>query len=58
MQKIGRMQQFLLHLTKLMESFFISFVSDFPCLEMTKMTEDEVVFGEMGKAYLSKTLLV
>lgn len=41
-----------------MESFFISFVSDFPCLEMTKMTEDEVVFGEMGKAYLSKTLLV
>lgn len=50
------MQQFLLHLTKLMASFFISFVPDFPSLEMTKMTEDEVIFGEMGKAYLSKTL--
>lgn len=35
---------FLLHLTKLRESFFISFVSDFPSLEMTKMTENEVVF--------------
>lgn len=41
-----------------MESFFIFCVSDFPSREITKMTENEVVFGEIGEAYLSKTLLV